>query len=81
MPNHLYGTLIEGTNITAATVKHYHETCEMEEQPSNRAVEALLSRLGYNRHRGRIKTPPLDADRLARIPQFLVQMEPKAPTS
>ena len=53
----------------------------MEEQPSNRAVGALLSRLGYKRRRGRIKTPPLDADRLARIPQFLVQMEPKAPTS
>ena len=34
-----------------------------------------MSRLGYNRRRGRIKTPPLDADRLAGIPQLLVQMD------
>lgn len=47
----------------------------MEEQPSTRAVGAMLSRLGYKRRRGRIKTPPLDADRLARIRLFLVEMD------
>lgn len=52
-----------------------HRTCGFEEQPSNRSVGGLLSRLGYKRRRGRIKTPPLDADRLARIRRFLVEMD------
>ena len=65
-----------GRQVFRRTVAEWmHKTCEMEEQPSNRAVGALLSRLGYKRRRGRIKTPPLDADRLARIRQFLVQMD------
>ncbi|CAM9886349.1 unnamed protein product, partial [Hapterophycus canaliculatus] len=34
-----------------------------------------LSRLGFKRRRGRIKTPPLNAERLARIRLFLVEMD------
>ncbi|CAN0419128.1 unnamed protein product [Ectocarpus fasciculatus] len=45
------------------------------EQPSNRSVGGLLSRLGYKRRRGRIKTPPLNAERLARIRRYLVEMD------
>ncbi|CAB1111725.1 unnamed protein product [Ectocarpus sp. CCAP 1310/34] len=52
-----------------------HRTCGFEEQPSNRSVGGLLSRLGYKRRRGRIKTPRLDAARLARIRRFLVEMD------
>ncbi|CAB1103515.1 unnamed protein product [Ectocarpus sp. CCAP 1310/34] len=51
-----------------------HRTCNME-QPSNRSAGGLLSRLGYKRRRGRIKTPPLNAERLAPIRRFLVEMD------
>ena len=48
--------------------------CSHEKQMSNRSVGRLLYRLGYRRRRGRIKTPPLDGKRLARIRRFLVEM-------
>ena len=51
-------------------VKH----CGHEKQMSNGSVGRSLFRLGYRRRRGRIKTPPLDAKRLARIRRFLVEM-------
>ena len=41
---------------------------------SNRAVGGLLYRLRYRRRRGRIKIPPLNDERKARIRQFLVEM-------
>lgn len=41
---------------------------------SNRAVGALLYRLRYRRRRGRIKIPPLNEERKARIRRFLVEM-------
>ncbi|CAB1100446.1 unnamed protein product [Ectocarpus sp. CCAP 1310/34] len=51
-----------------------HRTCNIE-QPSNRSVGGLLSRLGYKRRGVRIKTPPLNAEKLARIRRFFVEMD------
>ncbi|CAB1121123.1 unnamed protein product [Ectocarpus sp. CCAP 1310/34] len=63
-----------GRQVFRRTVAEWmHRTCNME-QPSNRSAGGLLSRLGYKRRRGRIKTPPLNAERLARIRRFLVEM-------
>ncbi|CAM9976181.1 unnamed protein product [Ectocarpus sp. 8 AP-2014] len=64
-----------GHQVFRRTVAEWmHRTCNME-QPSNRSAGGLLSRLGYKRRRGRIKTPPLNAERLARIRRFLVEMD------
>ncbi|CAB1104574.1 unnamed protein product [Ectocarpus sp. CCAP 1310/34] len=64
-----------GRQVFRRTVAEWmHRTCNME-QPSNRSAGGLLSRLGFKRRRGRIKTPPLNAERLARIRRFLVEMD------
>ncbi|CAB1111045.1 unnamed protein product [Ectocarpus sp. CCAP 1310/34] len=63
-----------GQVFRRTVVEWMHRTCNME-QPSNRSVGGLLSRLGFKRRRGRIKTPPLNAERLARIRRFLVEMD------
>ncbi|CAB1108957.1 unnamed protein product [Ectocarpus sp. CCAP 1310/34] len=56
-----------GRQVFRRTVAEWmHRTCNME-QPSNRSVGGLLSRLGYKRRRGRIKTPPLNAERLVEM--------------
>ena len=41
---------------------------------SNRAVGGLLYRLRYRRRRGRIKIPPLNEERKARVRRFLVEI-------
>lgn len=42
---------------------------------SARAVGKYLFRMGYKRRRGKIKTPPFTEERMARIRQFLVEMD------
>ena len=48
------------------------QECNVE--MSNCAVGGLLYRLRYRRRRGRIKIPPLNEERKARIRRFLVEM-------
>lgn len=42
---------------------------------SDRVVGGYLARLGYKRCRGRMKIPPMDEQRKARIRRFLVEMD------
>ena len=67
---HEAGRQVFRRTVAEWIVKH----CGHEKQMSNGSVGRLLFRLGYRRRRGRIKTPPLDAKRLARIRRFLVEM-------
>ena len=68
---HESGRQVFRRTVAEWIVKH----CGHEKQMSNRSVGRLLYRLGYRRRRGRIKTPPLDGKRLARIRRFLVEMD------
>ncbi|CAN0312171.1 unnamed protein product [Ectocarpus sp. 4 AP-2014] len=62
-----------GQQVFRRTVREWiKETCNKD--LSNRAVGGLLYRIGYRRRRGRIKIPPLNDDRKARIRRFLVEM-------
>ena len=65
-----------GRQVFRRTVAEWiAKPCGHEKQTSNRSVGRLLYGLGYRRRRGRIKGPPLDAERLARIRRFLVEMD------
>ena len=68
---HEFGRQVFRRTVAEWIVKH----CGHEKQMSNRSVGRLPYRLGYRRRRGRIKTPPLDGKRLARIRRFLVEMD------
>ena len=67
---HEAGRQVFRPTVAEWIVKH----CGHEKQMSSGLVGRLLFRLGYRRRRGRIKTTPLDAKRLARIRRFLVEM-------
>lgn len=63
----------EGQQVFRRTVGEWIEA-KYGRPMSNRAVGALLYRLGYRRRRGRIKIPPMNEARRARVRRFLVEM-------
>lgn len=64
----------EGRQVFCRTVRDWLKA-EFNLTMSNRAVGKLLFRLNYRRRRGRIKVPPFNEERLARIRRFLVEID------